>query len=303
MDAQRAANVLGIPYYVWDFSERFKRRRRRRLHRRVLRRPHPEPVHALQRADQVRRPAREGARARLRRRLHRPLRRDRARMPTATASCTAPPTWAKDQSYVLGVLTAEQLAHAMFPLGATPSKAEVRAEAAARGLTVGAEARQPRHLLHPRRRHPRLAGRAGRPQPGESSTGRRRRRRRTRARTPTPSASGTGLPSACRRPTGSRASCSRCGPRTTRSSSARGRRSTRPRSRPPCATLVRPGAGRPATSGRGRSGRTARSCPAPCWRLARTASACGWARPVRGGGEGSDDGALLPAPGSSGRRP
>ena len=24
MDAQRAANVLGIPYYVWDFSERFK---------------------------------------------------------------------------------------------------------------------------------------------------------------------------------------------------------------------------------------------------------------------------------------
>jgi tRNA-specific 2-thiouridylase len=37
---------------------------------------------------------------------------------------------------VLGVLTAEQLAHAMFPLGATPSKAEVRAEAAARGLSV-----------------------------------------------------------------------------------------------------------------------------------------------------------------------
>ena len=24
MDAQRAANALGIPYYVWDFSERFK---------------------------------------------------------------------------------------------------------------------------------------------------------------------------------------------------------------------------------------------------------------------------------------
>jgi len=44
--------------------------------------------------------------------------------------------WAKDQSYVLGVLTAEQLAHAWFPLGATPSKAEVRAEAEARGLLV-----------------------------------------------------------------------------------------------------------------------------------------------------------------------
>jgi len=43
---------------------------------------------------------------------------------------------AKDQSYVLGVLTADQLAHTYFPLGDTPSKALVRAEAAARGLTV-----------------------------------------------------------------------------------------------------------------------------------------------------------------------
>lgn len=41
----------------------------------------------------------------------------------------------KDQSYVLGVLTAEQLAHAMFPLGGS-LKTEVRAEAAARGLAV-----------------------------------------------------------------------------------------------------------------------------------------------------------------------
>ncbi|MGL4256953.1 MAG: tRNA 2-thiouridine(34) synthase MnmA, partial [Microbacterium sp.] len=43
---------------------------------------------------------------------------------------------AKDQSYVLGVLTAEQLAHTYFPLGSTPSKAVVRAEAAERGLSV-----------------------------------------------------------------------------------------------------------------------------------------------------------------------
>jgi tRNA-specific 2-thiouridylase len=47
--------------------------------------------------------------------------------------------WAKDQSYVLGVLTTEQLAHAMFPLGSTPSKAEVRAEAAARGFSLAAK--------------------------------------------------------------------------------------------------------------------------------------------------------------------
>lgn len=43
---------------------------------------------------------------------------------------------AKDQSYVLGVLNAEQLAHTYFPLGTTPSKAIVRAEAEARGLSV-----------------------------------------------------------------------------------------------------------------------------------------------------------------------
>jgi tRNA-specific 2-thiouridylase len=41
----------------------------------------------------------------------------------------------KDQSYVLGVLTREQLAHAIFPLG-TSTKAEVREEAARRGLAV-----------------------------------------------------------------------------------------------------------------------------------------------------------------------
>ena len=36
---------------------------------------------------------------------------------------------------MLAVLTAEQIGHAMFPLGDTP-KAEVRAEAARRGLAV-----------------------------------------------------------------------------------------------------------------------------------------------------------------------
>jgi tRNA-specific 2-thiouridylase len=42
----------------------------------------------------------------------------------------------KDQSYVLAVIGAERLALAMFPLGEAASKAEVRAEAAARGLGV-----------------------------------------------------------------------------------------------------------------------------------------------------------------------
>ena len=41
----------------------------------------------------------------------------------------------KDQSYVLGVLTAEQLRHAVFPIGDTP-KPQIREEAAQRGLAV-----------------------------------------------------------------------------------------------------------------------------------------------------------------------
>ncbi len=63
MDAQRAASALGIPYYVWDFSARFKED--------VVddfvaeyHRSDAEPLHAVQRADQVRRAAREGARPR-----------------------------------------------------------------------------------------------------------------------------------------------------------------------------------------------------------------------------------------------
>ena len=41
----------------------------------------------------------------------------------------------KDQSYVLGVLDQDQLRHSLFPLGGSP-KADVRREAAARGLLV-----------------------------------------------------------------------------------------------------------------------------------------------------------------------
>src|SRR5699024_964133 len=41
----------------------------------------------------------------------------------------------KDQSYVLGVLTQDQLAHSLFPLGGS-KKSDVRAEAERRGLPV-----------------------------------------------------------------------------------------------------------------------------------------------------------------------
>ena len=52
-----------------------------------------------------------------------------------TGCCGARSDLAKDQSYVLAVLTRDQLAHAIFPLGDS-TKTEVRAEAARRGLAV-----------------------------------------------------------------------------------------------------------------------------------------------------------------------
>ncbi|MDR5699913.1 tRNA 2-thiouridine(34) synthase MnmA [Agromyces aerolatus] len=135
MDAQRAANTLGIPYYVWDFSERFKAdvvddfiseyaagrtpNPCMRCNERIKFAALLEKALALGfDAVATGHYAKITTDASGRRELHR-----------ASAE-------AKDQSYVLGVLTTEQLAHAYFPLGDTPSKALVRAEAERRGLSV-----------------------------------------------------------------------------------------------------------------------------------------------------------------------
>ncbi len=134
-DAWRACDKLGIPFYVWDFSERFK-------------------------ADVVDDFVAEYAAGR----TPNPCMRCNERIKFAAllekalalgfdAVCTGhyakiirdpagnpelhrAADWAKDQSYVLGVLTHEQLEHCLFPLADTPSKAEVRAEAERRGLSV-----------------------------------------------------------------------------------------------------------------------------------------------------------------------
>ena len=138
MDARRAANLLGIPFYVWDFSERFALDVVDDFVAEYAAGRTPNPcmrcnerikfAAVLEKAlalgfDAV--ATGHYADIRIDADGHRELHRAA--------------TWAKDQSYVLGVLTAEQLAHAMFPLGSTPSKAEVRAEAAARGLSVAAK--------------------------------------------------------------------------------------------------------------------------------------------------------------------
>jgi tRNA-specific 2-thiouridylase len=135
MDAQRAANIIGIPYYVWDFSERFRLdvvddfiaeyaagrtpNPCMRCNERIKFAALLEKAMALGfDAVATGHYASIVTDARGNRELHRAA------------------AWAKDQSYVLGVLTTEQLAHSMFPLGATPSKAEIRAEAAERGFSV-----------------------------------------------------------------------------------------------------------------------------------------------------------------------
>lgn len=138
MDAQRAANLIGIPYYVWDFSERFKLD--------VV-----DDFIAEYAAGRTPNPClRCNERIKFAALLEKAL--DLGFDAVATGHyakiVTGPDgsrelhraaDWAKDQSYVLGVLTAQQLAHSMFPLGSTPSKAEVRAEAAARGFSVASK--------------------------------------------------------------------------------------------------------------------------------------------------------------------
>jgi tRNA-specific 2-thiouridylase len=133
-DARRAADIIGIPFYVWDLSDRFHADVVEDFQSEYLSGRTPNPclrcnekikfAAVLDRAlalgyDAVA----TGHYARLERgddglvEMHRAV------------------DHGKDQSYVLGVLTQEQLAHSLFPLGDT-AKSQVRAEAAARGLLV-----------------------------------------------------------------------------------------------------------------------------------------------------------------------
>lgn len=137
LDARRAADRIGIPFYVWDFSERFREE--------VI-----EDFVAEYRAGRTPNPC-----LRCNERIKFAALLDRALELGFEAVCTGhyarlvdgpggrelhrARDEAKDQSYVLGVLTGPQIAHAYFPLGATPSKSEVRAEAVRRGLAVAAK--------------------------------------------------------------------------------------------------------------------------------------------------------------------
>ena len=135
MDAQRVANLLGIKYYVWDFSERFKED--------VV-----DDFIAEYQAGRTPNPCmRCNERIKFAALLEKALALGFDAVATGHYATIVngedgelelhrSPAAAKDQSYVLGVLTAEELKHALFPIGASASKAEIRAEAEARGLAV-----------------------------------------------------------------------------------------------------------------------------------------------------------------------
>jgi tRNA-uridine 2-sulfurtransferase len=128
-DARRAADVIGIPFYVWDLAERFRAD--------VV-----DDFVAEYAAGRTPNPC-----LRCNEKIKFAVVLDKALALGFDAVCTGhyariesgalfrAADAAKDQSYVLGVLTAEQIQHAMFPLGGS-LKSEVRREAEARGLAV-----------------------------------------------------------------------------------------------------------------------------------------------------------------------
>ena len=135
-DARRAADVIGIPFYVWDLAERFRDD--------VV-----EDFVAEYAAGRTPNPC-----LRCNEKIKFAALLDKALALGFDAVCTGhyatvvtredggrelhrASDAAKDQSYVLGVLDERQLAHAMFPLGDTrTTKGEIRAEAERRGLAV-----------------------------------------------------------------------------------------------------------------------------------------------------------------------
>ncbi|MGP9648932.1 tRNA 2-thiouridine(34) synthase MnmA [Glutamicibacter sp. AOP38-B1-38] len=134
-DAWRACDKLGIPYYVWDFSDRFAEDVVQDFVDEYEAGRTPNPCmrcnEKIKFAALLEKALALGFDAVCTGHYAKVLRDE-----TGNPELHRAADWAKDQSYVLGVLTHQQLEHCMFPLAETPSKAEVRAEAEARGLTV-----------------------------------------------------------------------------------------------------------------------------------------------------------------------
>jgi len=128
-DARRAADTLGIPFYVWDMAEAFERDVIADFVSEYAAGRTPNPClrcnEKIKFAAVLDRALALGFDA--------VVTGHHARLADGVLRRSVDP--GKDQSYVLGVLTREQLSHARFPLGDS-TKAQVRAEAAQRGLAV-----------------------------------------------------------------------------------------------------------------------------------------------------------------------
>ncbi|MBK8459619.1 MAG: tRNA 2-thiouridine(34) synthase MnmA [Micropruina sp.] len=131
-DARRAADVLGIPFYVWDFSDRFAADVVDDFVTEYAAGRTPNPClrcnEKIKFAAVLERGLALGFDA-IATGHYAELRQADGQVQLWRAAEAA-----KDQSYVLGVLDQQQLRHSLFPLALDSAKADVRAEAAARGL-------------------------------------------------------------------------------------------------------------------------------------------------------------------------
>jgi tRNA-uridine 2-sulfurtransferase len=142
-DARRAAQVLGIPFYVWDLADLFRREVRDPFAREYAAGRTPNPCIScnrsvkyaglLERAQDLGFDAlATGHHARLVRGG------EPVTVPGPGARLVRARDHAKDQSYVLHMASAQQLAATLLPVGEL-TKDEVRARAAALGLRVAAK--------------------------------------------------------------------------------------------------------------------------------------------------------------------
>jgi tRNA-specific 2-thiouridylase len=133
-DARRAADVIGIPFYVWDMSDRFHDDVVEDFMTEYAEGRTPNPClrcnEKIKFAAVLERAMALGFDAVATGHYARLVTGDDGLIEMHRAV-----DMGKDQSYVLGVLTQEQLAHSLFPLGDS-RKDEVRREAERRGLSV-----------------------------------------------------------------------------------------------------------------------------------------------------------------------
>jgi tRNA-specific 2-thiouridylase len=131
-DARRVADVLEIPFYIWDLAERFREEVVEDFVAEYAAGRTPNPC--LRCNEKIKFSAVLDRAVALG--FDAVVTGHHARLESGRLRRSV--DMGKDQSYVLAVLTSQQLRRAVFPLGES-TKDEVRAEAARRGLAVAAK--------------------------------------------------------------------------------------------------------------------------------------------------------------------